>query len=367
MAKSKKWYQTSYTYVWVFNTGRGLSICIRFPHNVGVLYDLGASQDFSPSSFVEEHIAPKLEEYGLSENDRCKIAQCFMSHPHADHIGEIDKVIEENGEKPTLYPCLLTCPNDRCKGEDVDFSRIETQDNKKIIAKYRQSYQLGRRTPPLQAIRSEVPCHVPEVEYGFYYMDPPAVDKLHKDRDQDYGNGLSLVLYLRHRNQTLLIPGDITPAVFDPVLSCAYRVEKRYTYFSIKNDSSSDYHKRTSGQPTLKELLGERGLSVLVAPHHGLESGFSEELFNCIKGGKPMINVISEKRHLSESDGEVSQRYQKKEGAFGLPVDIDGKKEEQCFSVSTRNGHHILLVFEGTNRAPRVYLRTDPEDLLEIV
>ena len=368
MSKNKKWYETFYTYVWVFNTGRGLSICIRLPHNVGILYDLGSSQDFSPASFVEEHIAPRLTEYWLGKkDDRYAIAQCFMSHPHADHIGEIDKTIAHNDEKPLLYPCLLTCPNDKCEGEEVDFARIETEKNEKIIEKYRQSYEGKRRSPPLQTIRSEVPCYVRDVEYGLYYMDPPAVNELHKDSDQDYGNGLSLVLYLRHGNQTLLVPGDITPVVLAPILTAAYRVEKRYTYFGLKNDSSSNYHERTSSQPTLKELLGNRGLSVLVAPHHGLESGFSEELFECIKDGKPMINVISEKRHLSESDGKVDQRYQTKDGAFGLPVDIDGKKEEQCFSVSTRNGHHILLIFQGTNRAPRVYLRSTPEELLDIV
>ena len=83
---SKHWSQTFYTYVWVFNTGRGLSVCVRFPHNVGILYDLGASEDFSPAQSIAKNIAPRLDKY---ENH--SIAQTVLSHAHADPILEIEE------------------------------------------------------------------------------------------------------------------------------------------------------------------------------------------------------------------------------------------------------------------------------------
>jgi len=362
MSNKRQWYQTFYTYIWVFNTGRGLSVCIRLPHNVGIIYDLGCSDDFSPTKFITDYIAPRLTPY-----EQCKIAQCIMSHPHADHIWEVESILECDNKRPPIYPHLVTCPNDKIEKEKVDFSRIESEDNKKLIAAYRKSYE--KRKPPLQTIQTKVPCNVPNVEYGFYYMPAPQVSKIYEEDNRLYGNGLSIVLYLRHGYQSILIPGDITPEVLKSILEEDKPIEKRYTYFSNppKNvNIPDDLHERTSTQPKLKELLRERGLSVLLTPHHGLESCYSPELFECIKDNKPIINVISEKRHLSETDGQIASKYQSEEGAIGLEVDIDGKKEQR-YSVSTRNGHHILIVFQGTNRLPRIYLRKKPEDLLEIV
>ena len=357
MTIGKKWYNTFYTYVWVFNTGRGLSICVRFPHNVGILYDLGSAEEFSPTDFIAEKIAPHLARYSS-----CAIAQCFLSHPHADHISGIDAI---SGDKniAKLYPTLVTCPNDKIVGEEVDFSRLTNADNKELISKYRALY--ARRNPPLQTLQNNVPCNVPNVEYGFYYLMPSSVDVIHESSDQHYGNGLSLVLYVRHGHQSLLVPGDITPEVFHPVIDGRYDVEKRYSVFGQSN-LIGDWHIKTSNQPSLKRLLYDRGLSVLIAPHHGLESCFSEKLFATIRGGKPMINVISEKRHLSESDGKVDDRYQKEIGSMGLDVDVEGTVYPKRRSVSTRDGHHILCIFQGTGGAPRVYLRKDPIDLLRI-
>lgn len=353
---SPKWSQNIFTYIWIFNTGRGLSICIRFPHNIGIMYDLGKSDSFSPTEFVNDNIAPHLTQYS-----KCSIAQCFLSHPHADHIGEIGSIVKDSKQR-NLYPALLTCPNDKCDGEKVNFMRIINDENKQLLDIYRNLY--SDRTPPLQTLQDSVRCGVPNVEYGFYYMKPPRVDAIHKGSDQDYGNGLSLVLYLRHGNQSLLIPGDITPSVLEQVIEGKTDIEKRYFRFD-RPAGGELWHTSTSNQPTLRDLLGVRGLSVLVAPHHGLQSCFSERLFEVMKGTKPMINVISEKRHLSLTDGKVDERYQKESGALGLGVDIEGSVEYRR-SVSTRDGHHILLVFRGTDACPKIYLRKNPYDLLSI-
>lgn len=355
----KKWHETFYTYIWVFNTGRGLAICVRFPHNTGILFDLGASEDFSPIEFVAKHIAPMFTPYKAS-----KIAQCFLSHPHADHLSEISRIIDRDDDKALLHPYLLTCPNDKAEGEEVNFKRFINDDNRDLIAQYRKSYE--ERKPPLQSLESDGKTYIPYVEYGFYYVHPPHVDKIHPDISQDYVNGLSLVFYLRHGKNSIVIPGDITPAVMKELLLGGKHISKRYTYFSnVPTNLPPDFHTKTSSQPPLKTLLEQRGLSVLVAPHHGLESGFTPELFDAIKGNKPYINIISEKRHLSETEGKVDRRYQSANCAIGVPVNIEGKTEER-YSASTRNGQHILVILSGTVDQPYVFLRSDPEDLLSI-
>lgn len=348
-----QWACSQKTYIWIFNTGRGLSICVRLPHNLGVIYDLGTSDDFSPAEFIEENIAPYLTKY-LSKS----IAQCFLSHPHQDHICEMAAIADDSS---ILSPSLLTCPNDKAQGEKVDFARIANKKNKEMIDKYRNLY--NDRNPPLRTLGKDVSCNV-DVEYGFYYLVPPSVGRIHPSNDHHYGNGLSLVMYLKHGSQSILIPGDVTPDVLKCVIDGIDGTEKRYTVFNSSFYSNTTWREKTSNQPTLKQLLQAHGLSVLVAPHHGLESCYSEKLFETMKDNKPLINVISEKRHLSDSDGIVDGRYQHESGAKGLYVNIEGRNEKR-YSVSTRNGQHILVVFDGTSD-PKIYLRQDPNELLSV-
>lgn len=350
------WTKTLFTYVWVFNVGRGLSVFVRLPHNIGLLYDLGSSDDFAPTDFVGKEITPRLTKY--SERS---LSQLFLSHPHADHIAEVGKITA----KGELDAALITCPNEKCPDEAVDWSRLERDDNHDLLAAYKKTCE--KRNPPLQTLnRSLVACWIPNVEYGLYYMRPPLVSKEHEASDQHYGNGLSLVVYLRHGYQSILIPGDLTPEVMKKLLPADQGIERRYTYLSGEPAGTpNDFNSRTSSQPSLKTLLGNRGLTILMPPHHGLESCYSAELFNAIKGGKPMLNVISEKRHTGENDGAIHPRYQREDGADGCTVDNEGKKEFD-YSISTRNNQHILLVLEGTKTTPRVYLRADPYELLNI-
>lgn len=355
MKKTKHWYETLYTYIWLFNTGRGLSVMLRLPHNVGILYDLGRSEEFSPTGFIAKNIAPNLRKY----KETVSIAQCILSHPHVDHIAEIEAV-HDGESKPRLYPSLLTCPNDKNDQDDdlkVDFARIRRDDNADFIDKYRSAYR--QRQLPLRTIESHN-ANTPNVEYGIYYAAPGLVGELYPEDDHLYTNGLSIVLYLRHGNQSILIPGDVTPEVMAAIIADNQRIEKRYTYFWEAEAAEEDLHMQTGGQPALAHLLDERGLSILVAPHHGLESGFCADLFAAIDGGKTLLNVISEKRGSS-----IDDRYRSSDTAQGLVVDIEGKKEDRK-SVSTKDGHHILIIFKGTDAAPHVYLRKKPEDLLEI-
>ncbi len=354
----KRWWQTFFTYVWVFNTGRGLAVCVRFPHDVGLLYDLGSSERFSPTGFIAEHIKPRLRTFG-----NCPVGQVVLSHPHADHIAEISAI----AEKSSCYPKLLTCPHDKGPDEGpderVNFTRVNNPASAAdLVEEYREVFKPRRL--PLQTIESETDNPVPNVEYGIYYLRPPECDKLHPEDDQAYSNAMSLVLYIRHGLQSVLIPGDITPEAMERVLAGGKGVEKRYTYFGdLPKGMPNSINLCTSSQPDLGDLLSERGLTLLVAPHHGLESGFCEALFDCMKGGKPTLNIISEKRHLKDTDGKVDTNYQGEDGAHGVKVDVEGTVEDR-YSVSTRDGHHILAVLRGTQPRLEVRLRKDAEELL---
>jgi len=364
---SKKWHETLYTYIWIFKIGRGLAIFIRLPQNIGFLYDMGASDDFSPCKFIADNIIPNLAKFKDTNNIEKEIAQLIISHPHGDHISEVPN---NDKECPFFNADLITCPHDKeykeeladeYRDEKTDFSRINNPDSQAdLMEKYKALIE--KRCLPLQTISSKN-VSIPNVEYGIFYVRPPVCNELYKD-DQKYSNSISLIFYFRHGNQNILIPGDITPDTFEKVLDCDDDVERRYTNFNSHNDSE-DSKKNTGTQSKLGDLLTKYGLSILVAPHHGLESGYCEKLYNYIEGGKPDLNVISEKRHTKKNDGSIHPNYQSQNGAKGLTVDIKGTQEKR-HSVTTREGH-ILIVFKGTDAKPHVYLRETPEELLEIV
>jgi len=358
------WVSSQKSHMWIFNVGRGLCIFIRTALNQGIIYDFGSSDDFKPSDFLQKHIIPYLDKY----KDH-KLAQRLISHPHADHISDINCLVDNNGEENTLFAASLhTCPHHKTEGsakpELIDWNRIKNPEgSENNIAIYKSLYE--KRRLPLQTICYNSPRSIPNLEYGLYYVRPPIVNEIFPDNDQEYSNGMSLVIFYRHGFHSLLILGDINPDTLKHLLDEGNGLEKRYTVFDRRQSSSRPtWHEASGDQPSLKSLLGSHGLSILLAPHHGLKSGFSEDLYRAIKDEKPGLVVISEKRHLSDTDGEVDPFYQSPDGARGQKVYIEGK-EELRYSVSTRDGHHILLLFQGTGGQPEVYLEKDPEVLLK--
>lgn len=356
---NEHWYDTLFTYVWVFNVERGLSIFIRTGFNHGIMYDFGSSPEFSPTGFVEKHILPHIDTY-----DGSRIAQTIISHPHTDHISEIARLKE--GRDSPFYSSIHTCPHDKEPengvDERLDWRRVNnrSEDEEKI---YRDLYA-GRKLP-LQTIQYRDNRSIPNLEYGLYYVRPPKVADIYPNDDQEYTNGTSLVLFLRHGSHTLLIPGDMPPDVMEYLLEEKAGCEKRFTVFDLRvSEKNKNWHRETCDQPSLQCCLQEHGMTILIAPHHGLESGYSKILYDSTKEGKPGLVIISEKRHTCATDGTIDARYQSQEGAIGMPVVVEGNAGNH-YSFSTRNGHHLLIVFRGTGRFPHVYAEKDPEKLLD--
>src|SRR5437870_3919456 len=255
-----------------------------------------------------------------------RIAQAVLSHPHRDHIQECEHL--KDG-KP-LHPQLLTCPHDKQPGEEVDWDRIkdDREGSVELLQTYRDLFK--KRIPPLQTIQYESNRRLTStLEYGLYYLRPPVCDERHPDRDNEYGNATSIVLYLRHGVNTILFPGDMTPEGMELILDNGEGLEKRFTIFDPSfSRHHPDWHEKTSDQPGLDTLLDEHGVSVLVAPHHGLESCFSQKLYDTMKDGQPQLVVISEKRHTRPQDGEIHGDYRGNKGASGLNVWKDGTREK---------------------------------------
>lgn len=363
------WKSPKASYIFIFGVGRGNSTFIRSGLNHGFIVDMGASDDFSPADFMRDNLIPMLAEYSSGEKYKArKLAQIVLSHPHTDHLSEIGR-IEPDGEKDSPFePALLTCPHDKppldgMSDEALNWSRIKNPGGAEtLVETYKSLYK--SRTLPLQTIKYALADDVPGLEYGIYYVRPPVCDELHPKADHDYGNATSLVFYYRYGKQSVLLPADITPAAIEQILFDKDGTEKRYTIFDKhSSDRNPEWHSKTLDQPSLSSRLGRLGLTVLVAPHHGLESCYSEDLYKSIKGKKPSLVVLSEKRKSGPHDGKTDSRYTSDSGASGLEVDIEGKKETRTY-LSTSNGSNILVVFHGSDDPPKVYVRKKAVDLM---
>lgn len=188
------WNNNFSSYIYIFNVGRGCSIFIRTPNNYGIIYDLGSSDDFSPLEFIKENFIPNLTTYKDERNKVNDIAQLVISHPHYDHISDIDKL-------KNISIGLITCPHNKSEDESFDFSTVENSDK---LASYRKLYE--ERCLPLQTIKHTSHHTTPNpAEYGIYYVKPPKVKELHPDNDSKYVNGCSIILYYKYANNSILI------------------------------------------------------------------------------------------------------------------------------------------------------------------
>ena len=86
-------------------------------------------------------------------------------------------------------------------------------------------------------------------------------------------------------------------------------------------------------------LTAIHGTKLLIAPHHGLESGYSSVLMSKID---PDICVISE-GHATDTD--VCGHYSSK--CRGHQVSIKGGGEEIRYTVTTRNDGNVHIRISG--------------------
>lgn len=356
------WKFSNSSFVWVFPVGRGNCAFLRTGLNHGFILDMGSEYEFDISEFIKKWFVPDLTKYPDASGE--KIAQAVLSHPHEDHITNCGVLHEKE-----LYPALVTCPNDKTEGEQFNWSRHgNPEGTEELIETYKSLY--AKRKPPLQSIRYDGTLSLPNLEYGLYYVRPPVCEKLHPSDDNKYGNTTSIMFYFRQGGHSILFPGDMTPEGMKLVL--ADRAEKRYSrFYNTGSPATADWHLKTGSQPSLRSVLGTHGLSVLMAPHHGLESCYSPELYDAIHATnpnlphKPQLVVISERRKRHDNDGNTDARYYGERGGIGVTATVDGETS-RVSSLGTKHGLHIVILFHGTG-AVRVFAHKNPYTLLNEV
>lgn len=297
--------------IWIFHVGRGVAGAIRTPEGKWVAIDLGASDDFCP---VKDFLAEKIKTEKRADG-RKPMAQLIISHPHNDHMTSLKRYDE------SFYPDLLSVPNsnhEKSPEKNVNWDRVQNPHDD--LTNYLRKSMLPGRTPPLRATKDETDGF----NFEIYYLNPHTCENDEALQKTNYPNNISIVARLYYKGNVVLFPGDIM----------------------------KDGMQKLIGTTTLGTRLEKAGVNFLVAPHHGLRSSFSVDLFAKMKGGKSALNIISEKSTISDSNEIVDERYGLPEYASGHSVHINGNAPLLKRKIRTSVvGHIHIRLFENGSRS----------------
>lgn len=226
----------------------------------------------------------------------------IITHPHRDHVDDIFNF-------ETLSPRVLSRP--RHLSED-DIRAGNRKVDKDVIDKYleineKYNIPVDPSENPFQADNNG------GVEIQKFTPSSCATSNL---------NNHGIVTIISSSRSRMIIPGDNEPASWDELL-------KR-----------SDF------------LTAIKNTDILVAPHHGRESGFSPALFQHIA---PRLTIISDGRFC---DTSATDRYAQQTQGWTVHKRSGGTEKRKC--VTTRNDGVIVVKFgENQNGARFIEVTID--------
>jgi hypothetical protein len=300
----------------IFNVGGALSTYIEVDNKL-VIIDLGKSSDFNPiTDFLKPLFLHRRDRYSSGNNDKLHIDQLIISHPHADHISAISDF--DN----TFYPELLTCPNDNAgmaANDKINWNLFTDSSELRVLKK-----MLSNRKPPLRAI-------LPQCEF-LYFLPPRLVEQDVDLSSESYCNNISIAVFFIIHGHRIFLPGDLQKVGMERILEREHLLRNK--------------------------LSG--GVDILIAPHHGLRSSFSELMFRHFSGLKTKrLNIVSEKPNTDDKRF-VDSRYASTEYCLGSNNLSSG--DSVCCQVKTSRGH--IFVDYSPNSAPTFEIITDIDELM---
>lgn len=315
----RAWNANKETYIWIFNVGRGFSSFVKTPDNYGMMIDCGSTEGSRP---FQDIIAPHFLDLVDRVDRKTSLAQVIVTHPHSDHCMEIESVLQAG--KPYLLTCPHSNPKEHDRNQHVNWELVSNPHSGADVIDLLKT-NANKRKPPLRAHIVELGMIVPDFDMQIFFI-PPKANEMNLPKT-DYANNLSIVVYLRNGRSSILFMGDLMPSGCEWLLA--------------NNDS-------------FKKVI-RAGITIIVAPHHGLKSGFCQALYDAMPAGRVnSVHLISEKRGAGETEGDTHPKYLSSELALGH----NGR-----FSYSTKNDGHLRVILGAGNRFT-INSSTDINDLL---
>jgi len=283
------------TDLWIFDVGRGLCVAIRSPNGYLCVIDCGRSDDFSP---IERRAT---QEWTCHKN--YKLAKLIITHPHVDHIADIETVTNK------LKPFMIL------RRKDLDWEKVISGGSYQtaVMKHYMKNYM----PPEYNSTVSD--ADKPDWGDGFvlssYCLGESKTAEI-SGTDSAYVNNTSYVTIITYQNYRIALPGD------------------------IESEGMAALLQQSQG---LRSAINS-GIDFYLSPHHGHASGFSSEWFR-IAGPTRIMNIASERRK-SEREGEsktkADSRYSDKNFCNG-----NNRDDRKLVSTKTDGHIHIWITDDG--------------------
>jgi len=263
------------TKIIVFDVEHGFCGAIIDSSNNILLLDCGRKSYFSPLKYMTQYFNVPL--------NNLDIGLFILSHPHGDHIQDVDNLLISNVRN------RLTLPINNFTGQELrDGNTSEGYAN---IQKFESSYSHftseGYNPPPWL--------------FNFDYYSLTVAESKRIDSGQVINNS-SKVVIIEFADKKILFCGDVQKSGWDMLLN------------------SQDF------------IAAAMHPSVIVTPHHGHRSSYTSALYDAI--GKPVFNICS----LASNDPHLAQEYSSDETSIGTP--LYGRNRRM---LSTRSDGSIFI------------------------
>jgi len=260
----------------IWDVQHGSAAYLKTPNDTHIAIDLGVGSykgrdaTFSPLNHLKN-------KWGVNRLDHL-----IITHPHLDHIADILNV-------GLLDPRVLSRPK-HLSAEDVWAGNKEAdRQTKRIIEKYLEvnDYYSNPITPGTSPLDS---ANNGGVDIKTFTPSESSTSNL---------NNHSIIVVVSYAGLKIIIPGDNEPASWDELLALS----------------------------SFKSAIAD--VDILVAPHHGRDSGFHSDLF---KYFQPRLTIISDGRF---SDTSATDRYSAVTRGWTVHRRTGQDVERKC--VTTRN------------------------------
>lgn len=266
-----------------WNVEHGSAALIQTPNGQQIAIDLGADTGFSPLRHMKYRM-------GIVQLDKV-----IITHPHMDHIEDILNF-------DLLSPRILMRPR-QLTADDI--SKGHNNVGPEAVQIYQKYLDIdGKYIYPVQTVQDPT---IPTNNGGASIISFPPTRSPKSNL-----NNHSIVTVIEYQGVKILSPGDNEPSSWEELLADAAFRE------AIKNTH------------------------VLVAPHHGRESGFHLDLFNYIS---PLLTIISDGRTV---DTSATGRYSTRTEGRNVLRRNGGSEIRKC--VTTRNDGTIEVIISSNQR-----------------
>ena len=277
----------------VFNVEHGSAIYIATPNHRNIVIDLGGTSDFSPLLSLSSYLNVR------------RIDRLIVTHPHLDHIEDI--LNTDRFEISTFSRAILS-DQEVMSGNEQASVLTKRKIQKYIDMTKQYAY------PVDDANDHSNPLNWGGVNIKIYH---PVVC------DASNINNRSVVTLLEYLGVKILIPGDNEEDSWKELLDYHNGFDK-----AIKNTN------------------------ILIAAHHGRESGYYGELF---KHFSPFLTVVSDGKYL---DTSATSRYSAVSEGWKVYKRSGGSEVRKC--LTTRNDG-LITVDVGRNVDGGTYLKVEKD------